>query len=256
MISWLRIRADHRHGRTTISDLSSSGQLAARQTGDGQIHLVSRAAGPLNGDRIDIDIRVGAGVQLTVRTTAAAVALPAAGRQDVASSLALYAEVADDAGLRWLPEPTIVASGATVQALSQWVLAESARLHCREITVLGRHGESGGTWRGRTVLSRGGVECLSQTVTSDVFDRAGIFTGRPERVAISEFLIDPHATDCRPSVAGPFAVTMNPALGLVVGSALGPDVSSVTADLARTVAKHLQPAQVANSGARPAFRAG
>jgi hypothetical protein len=99
--------------------------------------------------------------------------------------------------------------------------------------VLGRHGEAGGSWSGRTVLTWAGVQRLSQTLTSAVLDRTGSFTGTPERVVASGLLVGAPVPLC--SCAGRYAVTTSPLPGLLVGTGVGPDLRSVTTDLAATL---------------------
>ena len=66
-------------GRTVLPVVRASGQLAVRRTGPSTVHLVATAFGPLGGDDAEISLVVEEGARLTVRSVAAAVALPARG---------------------------------------------------------------------------------------------------------------------------------------------------------------------------------
>ena len=130
-------------GRTRCSTLRSDPPLTLRATSGDVVHLVGSAAGPVGGDELHLSVAVGAGGRLTVRSVAATVALP--GVDGASSTLAVDVTVREDARLHWLPEPTIVARGCDHRASTQIVLAPRAELVWREVVVLGRHGEPGGS---------------------------------------------------------------------------------------------------------------
>ncbi|CAO5231499.1 urease accessory protein UreD [Frankia sp. AgKG'84/4] len=110
------------------------------------VHLVGAAAGPLAGDELRLDIAVGAGVRLVVRSAAATVALP--GRGPGPSRLSVIAEIEDGGELDLGPEPTVIAAGADHQAVTDVRLAATARLRLREEILLGRFGEPPGAFHG------------------------------------------------------------------------------------------------------------
>ena len=96
-------------GRTVLPVVRASGQLAVRRTGPATVHLVATAFGPLGGDDAEIRLVVEEGAALTVRSVAAAVALPA--RDGARPSVQrITATVAGSLDLRL--EPTVVAAGA------------------------------------------------------------------------------------------------------------------------------------------------
>ncbi|WP_329109293.1 urease accessory protein UreD [Micromonospora sp. NBC_01699] len=151
-------------GRTRLTELRGEAPLLLRRTvpdgepGEVQVHLVGGAAGPLGGDRLRIEIEVGAGALLCVRTVAASLALPGAtGGQ---SRLDVAARVGAGGRLRWLPEPLIGAARCDHLSRSMVTLADGAALVWREELVCGRHGERVGDVRidtsvwyaGRTLL--------------------------------------------------------------------------------------------------------
>ncbi|MCM3923803.1 urease accessory protein UreD [Frankia sp. AiPs1] len=107
------------------------------------VHLVNGAAGPLAGDDLRLDISVGRGVRLVLRSVAATVALP--GHGPGPSRLTVTAEVADGAELDFGPEPTVVADGADHRITTDVRLAATARLRLREEILLGRFGEPTGS---------------------------------------------------------------------------------------------------------------
>jgi urease accessory protein len=102
-------------GRTRASVLRSESPLLLRRTGprtDARltVHLVGGAAGPLRGDDLRLDIEVGPGARLDVRSVAASLALPGPpGRPP--SRTTVCASVAEGATLRWMPEPLIAGDG-------------------------------------------------------------------------------------------------------------------------------------------------
>src|SRR5688572_3162363 len=80
-------------GRTVLSVVRASGQLAVRRTGPSMVHLVATAFGPLGGDDVDVSLVVEEGAALTVRSVAAAIALPARG-EPLPSVQRIHASVA------------------------------------------------------------------------------------------------------------------------------------------------------------------
>jgi urease accessory protein len=110
------------------------------------VHLVSAAAGPLAGDDLRLDITVGSGARLVVRSVAATVALP--GREPGPSRLVVSAEVADGGALEFEPEPTVIAAGAEHWSVIDVRLGVTATLRLREEILLGRFGEPPGSFHG------------------------------------------------------------------------------------------------------------
>jgi urease accessory protein len=140
-------------GGTRLAVLRGEPPLLPRRTGAAQaggpavVHLVGGAAGPLGGDDLRVEIEVGPGADLCVRTVAASLALP--GRDGAVSRTELSASVAVGGRLTWLPEPLIAAAGCDHDAVSHVDLAAGARLLWREELVCGRHGERSGDVRMR-----------------------------------------------------------------------------------------------------------
>ncbi|WP_433602839.1 urease accessory protein UreD [Nocardia sp. CA-135953] len=140
----------------TLPDIHASGGLAARRTGPDTVHLIGTAATPLGGDELDIEIVVGAGARLVVRSVAATIALPS-----TRTPLSLAHWHFDVAGeLDFDPEPTIVAGGAHHHAVTEVRLTPDARLRLRERVQIGRTGEDGGGWRGDLIADIGALPLL------------------------------------------------------------------------------------------------
>jgi urease accessory protein len=139
----------------------ASGQLAVRRTGPGTVHLVATAFGPLGGDDVEVSLVVEAGASLTVRSVAAAIALPARG-EGAPSAQRIAASVAGtlDLGL----EPTVVAAGAFHLADVAADLGPTGVLTATEQVQLGRTREEPGRWTGTVRVVREGRPLLHTTV--------------------------------------------------------------------------------------------
>jgi len=148
-------------GRTVLPVVRASGQLAVRRTGPASVHLVATAFGPLGGDDAQVSLVVEEGARLSVRSVAAAVALPARGAP-LPSAQRVTAEVAGLLDLRL--EPTVVTAGAHHLAELTAVLTDGAVLTATEQVLLGRTGEEPGRWTGTTRIERDGRPVLHTTV--------------------------------------------------------------------------------------------
>ncbi|SEG59950.1 urease accessory protein [Thermomonospora echinospora] len=149
-------------GRTRLTRLRSDGPLALRETPDA-LYLVGAAAGPLGGDELTLDLEVGPGARLAVRSAASTLALPGAGE----SRLTVRAWVGAGGCLDFAPEPTVAAAGSRHRALAGIDLAEGAALRWREELILGRHGEQPGRHTGRLDVTVGGVPLLRHELCLD-----------------------------------------------------------------------------------------
>ncbi len=231
--SQLRIVARRVQGRTVIADLSAHGQLVARLTGPAgpvaTVHIVSQAAGPLNGDEVVVELDVGPGAALRVRTTAATLALPAPGSGQRPSRMAVSAEVGEEGLLDWRPEPVVLADGAELDSRTQFRLAATARMAAQEVVVLGRHAEVGGRAAMSIALDVDGQPVLRQRLDTDTLDRSGRWVGWPERVAAAILVAGPQVDG--PAGVSDRAVVMSPRPGVVVGSATGPSATDAVEQL-------------------------
>jgi len=136
-------------GRTRVESLRSAAPLVLRATPEA-VYMVGGAAGPIGGDDLRLDIEVGPGASLTMRSAAAAVALP--GPRGEASTLVVRARVGEGGTLRWLPEQSVAARGCRHEVRTEVTLAPGSRLAWREELLLGRHGEEPGCWRARSLI--------------------------------------------------------------------------------------------------------
>jgi urease accessory protein len=141
-------------GRTRLESLRSAAPLILRATPEA-VYMVGGAAGPIGGDGLRLDIEVGPGASLTMRTAAAAVALPGPG--GTASTMEVRAQVGEGGTLRWLPEQSVAARGCRHEVRTHVALAPGSRLAWREELMLGRHGEEPGCWRARSVVDMDGL---------------------------------------------------------------------------------------------------
>ncbi|MFG1608978.1 urease accessory protein UreD [Actinoplanes sp. NPDC049265] len=116
------------------------------------VHLVGGAAGPLRGDDLLLEIEVGPGANLEIRSVAATLLLP--GRPAPPSRLVVRATVAGT--LRWRPEPTIAAAGCDHHAITEVDVAEGGTLLWRDDLVCGRHNEPSGAVRSDTTVRYAG----------------------------------------------------------------------------------------------------
>jgi urease accessory protein len=167
--------ADGRGG-TRLTELYGEAPLLPRRTGprDGpvaEVHLVGGAAGPLGGDELCVEVHIGPGAALVVRTVAASIVLPGVGR----SSTRVHATVAAGGRLDWLPEPVVAAKACDHRAESIVDLRGDARLRWREELVCGRHGEECGDLTLSTSVGRDGRPLYRQDLT--VGSRAAGWSG-------------------------------------------------------------------------------
>jgi urease accessory protein len=149
-----RIVAELEGTRTVLRVLKGEVPLLPRRTGPNEVHIVGGAAGPLGGDELSLEIEVGPGAELWVRTVAASIALP--GRDGAESCLTVHAVVGEGARLVFLPEPIVACARSRHHNVSTMDLAASARLTWREEAVFGRFGEPSGDLRLSTTARRDG----------------------------------------------------------------------------------------------------
>jgi urease accessory protein len=154
-------------GRTVLDEIRCDGALAARRTGGREapttVYLVGAAGGPLGGDRWRVELVVGVGAHLRVRSAAATVALP--GRDGGRSLLEIHARVAPGALLDFAPEPLVVAAGARHSNRVRVTLEGDAGLIWREEIVCGRDGEAPGNLTARLDVVRDRKPLLAQELS-------------------------------------------------------------------------------------------
>lgn len=141
-----------------------------RPTGEHRVHLVHGAGGPLGGDSLSLEVDVGAGAALTVRSAGATLVQP--GRGVAPARWAATVAVGAGGRLDWAPEATIVTDGAVLDTHLRVDLAAGARALVREVVVLGRHGRPGGRYRGELTVTVGGEVLLAHATVLDGADAA------------------------------------------------------------------------------------
>lgn len=142
--------------------------IVLRQTGPHRVHLVQSAGGPLGGDELALDVHLGVGAFLQVRSAAATVVQP--GSPPAPARWTVAAGLDDGAMLDWCPEPTVVCDGAELHSSMTVALRRGARAMLREVVVLGRADQRGGCFRGEFTVERDGVPLLAHTVLLDGTD--------------------------------------------------------------------------------------
>jgi urease accessory protein len=146
----------------------SAAPVVLRPTGGHRIHLVQAAGGPLGGDDLALDVRLGAGCAAQLRSAAATVVQ--AGQSPGPARWAVTASVAQRAVLDWRPEPTVVCDGAQLHSRITVALQPGARAVLRELVVLGRAGQRGGHFVGELAVDLDGSPLLAHTVLLDGTD--------------------------------------------------------------------------------------
>ncbi len=174
------VDADLHAGRPRIR-WTQAWPIVLRPTGDARVHLVHGAGGPLGGDRLALDVRVGADAVLAVRSAGATIVQPGRGSEPARWDFGVV--VGPGASLDWAPEPTVVTARADYRTSLRVELAAAARAVIREVVVLGRNGSAGGRYRGRLDVIVDGVPALAHTTLLDGADPAlcgpgGIAGGR------------------------------------------------------------------------------
>ncbi|GAA0797891.1 urease accessory protein UreD [Spirilliplanes yamanashiensis] len=207
----LSAEADGRGG-TRLSRLRAESPLLLRQTGATggtvTVHLVGGAAGPLGGDDLRLDVAVGPGAALCLRTVAASIALP--GRRGERSQYTVSVTVAAGGVLHWLPEPTVAAAACHHAALATVDLEQGASLVWRDELICGRHGEQPGDLTVSTRVRYAGRALLHQTLEigpgADGWSGPGVLGGA--RATGSLLRVAPHEPPVAPRLLGPTAVWM------------------------------------------------
>ncbi|GAA2721926.1 urease accessory protein UreD [Actinocorallia aurantiaca] len=177
------------YGRTRLTRLRSDGPIALRETPDG-LYLVGAAAGPVGGDRLRLDIVVGAGASLRIRSVATAMVMPGPG----GSVYTIDARV--DGHLDFAPEPTIAVKNCSHRAVSRIELGAEGSVRWLEELVLGRHREEPGRHVSRIDVTRLGVPLLRHELRLDSSARSRAVLGGAKAVGSlvrTDAALPPHA---------------------------------------------------------------
>ncbi len=161
------LTVERRDGRDVVRVLRSAAPLtllpARGRSGPAVVHLVNSAATPLGGDDLTLTVHVGPFATLRLTGVAATVALP--GAHGAPSHATVRLRLAEGAILAYLPEPTVVTARANHVATLHAELTAGARLHTREVLVLGRAGERPGALTTNTTIVRYSRPVLRQRLT-------------------------------------------------------------------------------------------
>ncbi len=132
--------------------------------------MVATAASPVGTDAVRLEILVGEGARLAVRSMAAGIAWSGTGsRQHV------VADVGTGATLDWAPEPLIVTGRCNHRVDASITVAPGATLWWTERIVLGRHGEMPGSLSTRLTVDVGDQPLLRHRL--DIGARAPAWSG-------------------------------------------------------------------------------
>jgi urease accessory protein len=142
-----------------IDELHGVAPTAFRPTA-GAVHLVGTAASPVGDDDTLVEIAVGAGADLEVRSVAATVAWRGTG-----SRARTHVTVAAGGTLRWCPQAVVATSGCVHRSAAVVDLADDATVVWWERLVLGRHGEGPGSLATSLHVDVGGTPLLRHTLT-------------------------------------------------------------------------------------------
>jgi urease accessory protein len=134
------------------------------------VHLVHGAGGPLGGDVLSLDVAIGPGAALAVRSAGATMVQP--GRGGGPARWDTTVAVGAGGHLDWAPEPTVVTDGAAFETSLRLTLGAGASALVREVVVLGRHGRAGGAHRGHLAVTLDGEPVLAHTTVLDGADPA------------------------------------------------------------------------------------
>jgi len=128
-------------------------RLLGTSHGAARVALVATTATLLAGDVMQLRVGVGHGLRLDLSEITATVAYNGRGGT---ACWNVSIEIAQDGILVWDGEPLVVAEGADVVRTLRVEVAEGGRFLMRDVVVLGRYGERGGSLRCETRTSYAG----------------------------------------------------------------------------------------------------
>jgi urease accessory protein len=123
-------------GGTRLTTLHGDPPIALRESGDG-LYLVGSAQGLLADDHLTLDVVVGPGASLCVRSVAATVAYASRG-----AILEIRARVGPAGSLIWCPQPLVATARCRLAMRARIVLDAGARLDWTDECQIGRAGEA------------------------------------------------------------------------------------------------------------------
>lgn len=177
-------------GRTRVEVLRAEAPLLLRESHASLrdqpdaplVQLVGGAAAPLGGDDLALDVAVGAGAAVVVRSVAATYAQPST--VPARSELVTTARIGAGGRLDWWPEPLVSVRGSDHVATTVVCAEAGSVVRWVDEVVLGRHGESGGRLVVRQRIEVGGHPVCVHDATFDPDDTSAGRHG-DARVAIT-----------------------------------------------------------------------
>lgn len=151
-----------------VVGLDTAPPLAAKilaGPGGPELVVVGAAAGLLEGDTVAVDITLGPGARLVVRSTAATLAHPCPGGG--ATSSTVRACLGEGASLVWVPEPLVAFGGCRHRGRSALDLGPGATAVWYEALTLGRSSERAGQVDLRFDVTLEGAPLLRDGFRSD-----------------------------------------------------------------------------------------
>jgi urease accessory protein len=136
----LRLGFKREGGETRLHTLRQAGAARVRfpkplRGGAPEAVILNTAGGLTGGDRIDIGLALAAGCEATVTSAAAEKIYRSLGD---ATEISVGLELGGGSSCCWLPQPTIVFNGASMDRCTRVHMAADARLLAVEIMVYGR----------------------------------------------------------------------------------------------------------------------
>jgi urease accessory protein len=125
-----------------VSHLAYTPPLSAKVLAGPTLLVVGSAAGLLEDDHVEINVRLDGGSTLVVRTVAATLAHACS--DGGTTEMNVRAEVGSDARLAWLPEPLVAHAGCRHRSTASLDLDVGAAAVWSEAVTLGRHREEAG----------------------------------------------------------------------------------------------------------------
>lgn len=208
----IEVAAAPGRARCTLVDGALGARLVRAGPAGARVATVARGALLLGGDEVEVDVVVRAGAWLEVVETAGTVAYPGP-----PARWTVRAHVEAGGALAWEGLPFVVADGADVTRTLRLDLADGARALVRDVTVLGRAGESGGAVRLRTDVTLAGGELLVEDL-----DLGPVARAVPGVLGANRVLDVVAAFGFRPPDAGPAPHRMDLAGPGAVVRYLGP----------------------------------
>ncbi len=136
----LRLSFAHDGARTVISERTHEGPLYVQRPfyPEGAVchtYILHPPAGMVGGDRLETNVRVGAGASALITTPASAKVYRSVGP---AAEIRQYLTVEANGTFEWLPQDTILFGGSNAMMETDVQLADSARFMGWELLSLGR----------------------------------------------------------------------------------------------------------------------